>query len=37
VTGLDTRQGSTALMRLEYLSAGDVVLAIGSEQIVPVV
>jgi hypothetical protein len=37
VTGLDTRQGSTALMRLEYLSAGDVVLASGDQQFVPMV
>lgn len=37
VTGLDTRQGSTALMRLEYLSSGDVVLASGDQQLVPVV
>lgn len=37
VSGLDTRQGSTALMKLEYLSSGDVVLASGDQQRVPVV
>lgn len=37
VSGLDTRQGSTAQMRLEYLDAGDVVKASGDQQRVPVV
>jgi len=36
VSGIDTRQGSRALMRLEYLSAGDVVLAVSDQQSVPI-
>ena len=32
VTGLSTRQGTAALMKIEYLSASDAVLAAGSQQ-----
>jgi len=32
VTGIDTRQGSSALMKIEYLSAGSAVLASGDQQ-----
>lgn len=36
VTGLNTNQGTAALMRLEYLSAGDAVLAAGEQQSITV-
>jgi hypothetical protein len=36
VTGIDSRQGTTGLMQLEYLSAGDAVLSRGEKQPVTV-